>query len=132
MSEEIIEVYELELKNEPVKMKNADGVVLGYSLNELSGKERDKYLNTIAARTKTLPNGKSTVHNFEGMQADLLLRSMLRTTNEEGETLAVSVKLKKEEIQAWPARVQSSLFKRAQKLSGLNEEEKKEGEEGNE
>jgi hypothetical protein len=109
-----------------------DGKTTIYVLRELTGEQRDKYLNGTLARAKTDAEGKvAGVRDLTGYQAALLCLAMRRV--EGGEVvdgkLVKGTVLETEfpdpgMVQSWPSRVQSKLFKRAQKMSGINEEEK--------
>lgn len=83
-----------------------------YILRELTGDERDSWLQEMSARTGKHPDGSPKVKNFKGLQASLLKFCLL---TEEREKVGV------EKIQKWPARVQSKLFEKAQELSGLDQ-----------
>lgn len=105
--------FSLELEEIPIKIKDKNGTTLEYSLRELDGFERDKYLNSLSDRIRIDVNGKpSGVKNFDGLQASLLSKCLW---DAEGKLVPISV------VQKWPARVQSSLFEQAQKLSGLDD-----------
>lgn len=94
-----------------------------YVLIELTGAERDSYLNNVGNRLKTGVDGKPAgIKDFNGMQAFLVSLSLkcLETGN--------PVPVKINEIQQWPARVVKELFNKAKKLSALDED----GEEKNE
>ena len=117
--------FDLTLNSEEVELTTADGESLVYEIRELTGKERDKYLNTLSKRSRTLPDGTTKINNFDNLQADLLTRTMFAKTD--GKYEAVKV----DDLQAWPARVQGELFKLAQSLSGLDTKKDDEDDEGN-
>jgi hypothetical protein len=110
-------VFDLEREEQKVTISGKPFVLV-----ELSGEERDSYLNDIGGRMRT-ENGKPAgIKNFNGMQAFLVslsLRSM-----ETGEPIPVNIK----EIQKWPARLVSKLFDKAKALSALDEEQKEKNE----
>lgn len=116
--------FDLTLNSKEVELTTAEGLIQVYEIRELTGKERDKYLNTLSKRSRTLPDGTTKINNFDNLQADLLTRTMFARVD--GEFKAVDVN----DLQAWPARVQGELFKLAQSLSGLDTK-KDEDEEGN-
>ena len=94
-----------------------------YVLTELSGKERDDYLNDVGNRMRTNSEGKpSGIKNFSGMQGFLISLSL--KCMETGEPVPV----KMEEIQKWPTRLVSTLFDKAKELSALGEEEEEKNE----
>lgn len=107
-----------------------------YVLREVNGQARDLYLNNLAGRLKG-SGDTSTVRDFRDMQANLLSRCLYKKVTvdkedppskstpeqlERMEEIPVSV----EELRSWPARVQSLVFDRAQKLSGLDTEAEEE------
>ncbi|MHA1344988.1 MAG: hypothetical protein ACTSO3_01175 [Candidatus Heimdallarchaeaceae archaeon] len=90
-------------------------------LKELTGKDRNKYLNTMKSRVKVGEEGKKiTINSFDGMQSDLLGKSLF---HESGEAFSV------EEIENIPSSAQQTLFEEAAKLSGLDEKKDKEKDE---
>lgn len=104
------------LSRREVKIKLQDprtDRVTEYTLRELDGTERDKYLNNLASRMKVDKGGKPQgIKDFKDLQADLVSRSLV-----DGENTNVPIAL----IQRWPVHVQTELFKMAQKLSALEE-----------
>lgn len=111
--------FELKLKCIPVELNNSAGVPETYTLSELTGVQRDEYLNDTASRMKFDGQGKAQgVKDFKGMQAKLV--SLCLTKGSGGAPVTV------ETINTWPASVVSALFKEAQKLSGLEAEVPKE------
>lgn len=110
-------VFDLEREEQKVTISDKP-----YILVELSGEERDSYLNDIGNRMKT-ENGKPAgIKNFNGMQAFLVSLSL--KCMETGKPAPV----KQEEIQKWPARLVSKLFDKAKELSALDEgDEEKNG-----
>jgi hypothetical protein len=124
--------FDLQIAEVPVKLNGKDGKTTIYVLRELTGEQRDKYLNGTLARAKTDAEGKvAGVRDLTGYQAALLCLAMRRV--EGGEVvdgkLVKGTVLETEfpdpgMVQSWPSRVQGKLFKRAQKMSGINEEEK--------
>lgn len=122
--------FELELTKAPVKFKEPDtGNVVELALIELTGADRDKYLNTLPGRTGA-KSGR--ISNFSDMQLDLILRCLFYATHEkDADTLKVTVvtvsdKYPAAKIRKLPARVQMSLFTRIQKMSGLENDAKDE------
>ena len=100
----ILEMQDLILETEDGDKK--------YTLKELTGFDRNKYLNKMSSRAKMGDDGKTlTLKNFDGFQSDLLHISLYNDADE-----AVSV----EEIEAFPASTQQTLFEMSQKLSKLD------------
>lgn len=120
-----IETFDLALSEHPVRLldkKTKEPV--DYVIREMDGRQRDAYLNGVSKRTRTSAEGVTRVVNFDGLQGDLLTRCMYRVDTD---TL-----VKLEEVQSWPAKVQSKLFDKARELSALNKEEgEDEDKEGN-
>jgi len=110
-------VFDLEREEQKVTISGKK-----YIFVELSGEERDSYLNDIGGRMRT-ENGKPAgIKNFNGMHAFLISLSLKCV--ETGEPVPVNVK----EIQKWPARLVSKLFDSAKKLSALDEEDEEKNE----
>jgi len=104
--------FELELKECEIILVDDEGQEKTYMLKELTGKDRNKYLNKMTSRVKVGPNGKAMgIKSFDGMQSDLLKVSMF---HESGEPVTV------DEIESLPASTQQKLFDKAQELSGLD------------
>jgi len=92
-------------------LEDGNGQMIPCKLKEMTGKERDQYMNKIKNRTILNPDGKSgRIKDYNGMFSDLLVMCLYRN----GE------KMDEKEIQALPASTQSELFDEAQKLSRLN------------
>jgi hypothetical protein len=87
-------------------------------LRELSGTQRDKYLNNLGNRARTNKDGKVVgMKDFDGMQANLLTRCLYRVNTGNPDTA-----FKEGEVQAFPARIQSLLFDKAKELSGMDDD----------
>lgn len=117
MSEEVevsdVPVYDLEPTEFKFKLRNKDtGVVEDYTMRELLGNEREAYMNSIINKFEMTSNGRSRVKNFTGLQSGLLCRCVY---DAEGTLVPEKVLTK------WPSRLQSDLYKRAQKMSGMDE-----------
>lgn len=81
-------------------------------LRELTGADRNKYLNQMTSRVKIGKDGKAVgIKSFDGFQADLLGRCLYDENNE-----LVTV----EAIEELPSSTQALLFEKAQELSGLD------------
>jgi hypothetical protein len=100
----------LERKETEVVLESESGEKT-YTLRELSGKERNTYLNKMKNRAKVDSKGNTTITSFDGLQSDLLCLCFF---NDAGELVS------KEEIENLPASTQQDLFDEAQKLSGLD------------
>lgn len=103
-----------------VVLDGPDGEQKQWTLRELSGSERNKYLNKMTNRVKVGPGGATGIKSFDGFQSDLLCLCLV---DEDGKPVS------KEIIEDLPSKTQQVLFDKAQKLSGLDT--KKEDDEGN-
>jgi hypothetical protein len=112
--------FSLTRKKTSFELEVAEGNVLVYSIQEMTGGQRDAYFTHVGAKTKTSADGTVTgMKDFEGLYSNLLSKTVYDADN----------KLVPEStLQTWPATVQEQLFKVAQELNGLNKEddEKKE------
>jgi hypothetical protein len=105
----------LERKEIDVVLESDDGQETKYKLKELSGAERNKYLNKMTCRVKVGADGKAAgIKTFDGFQADLLGICLF---NENDEVVS------KESIENLPSSTQQILFEKAQSLSGLDNAE---------
>ena len=104
--------FSLVLKEVPVNITDAENVEQMHVLRELTGSQRDAYLNKMGTRMKFNEAGKTEgLSNYEGLQSGLLSLSL---RDENGELI------KDKTLQEWPASVLSDLFDVAQELSGLD------------
>lgn len=108
----------LTLEEFPVRITDRNGVTKDYKLVELTGLERDKWLNTMAARVKMSGDGKPQgISSFDDMQANLITKCLF---DAEGKTVPVAM------IRGWPAKVQQALFKKIEDMNGLSDAGKEE------
>jgi hypothetical protein len=110
--DEEVKVYDLVAETWPFKLRDhKTGELQDYHLKELVGLERDQYMNRVTKVTKVNADGRGgTISDFVGLYSGLLARCVVHTDTGKPET----------EIQRWPARMQEDLYKRAQRLSGLD------------
>lgn len=121
MSDQETKRFKLTLKQIPdIELETPEGDVIPCVIQELTGKLRDTYLNKLGKRVDPA-GGDTRVKDFEGLHADLLVRSLLKVTTEGLIPFTV------DEIQEFPAPVQAELFKMSKELSRLEEDEDKEG-----
>ena len=115
------EVLKLELEKKEIDViLTSDGVDKKFTLKELSGRDRNKYLNKMTNRVKIDGKGKALgIKTFDGFQSDLLQVSLF---DESGEAVTV------DEIEEMPSSTQLKLFEAAQKLSGLDNDEEADSE----
>lgn len=110
-------------KSRPVVMMGPDGGQARYTLSELTGAERDKYLNGVQARAKFVKGKAAGVTSYDGLMASLLV---LCLRDDAGKLLSLN------QVQAFPASTQAALFSAAQELNGMKEEGKKSDDEEDE
>lgn len=102
----------LKRKEVEVEMEGVDGKPVKYILREMSGGERDAYLNSVADRMKYAADGKvAGVKNFSGIQS-LLLSACLY--GPDGKMVEAK------DIELFPASTVGELFAMAQELNALN------------
>ncbi len=107
-----------------ITLKQLDGSVKHYELRELTGLERDDYLNSLKKMT-----GKDGVTNFDSLYSNLLKRSMFEVEKEPKEDgsfdpdgkILKETKLTNEHVQQWPAGTQKRLWNAARLLSKLDD-----------
>lgn len=103
----------LKKRVEPVEFELQDGSVLSARIEELSGKDRDQYLDEMN-KSMEFKNGEpARLKSFENVQALLLSRCLIKDGDDTRFTM--------EEIQEMPSSVVHTLFEAAQNLNGLSE-----------
>lgn len=118
--------FTLDLREYPVKFL-LNGESLVYYMREMTGQQRDEYLSALQKMmgSQVMSGGKvnpAAIKSFDGIEAELLTRVIFKDEkDDEGESKRV--KVSKKEIQGWPALVQHKLFLKAQKLTGLGDDE---------
>ncbi len=94
-----------------IKIKTKEGMQK-YRMVEMSGEERDDYLDQMRDRFEITDDGKvGAIGSFKGHQTDLINRCI--RTDEGGKVAAGTV-------EGWPASTQQGLFDLAQKINGLD------------
>lgn len=106
MSDDILELSTNTLQEFKFRLNGEDHV-----LRELTGKERDAYVSKSVGRVKTDNKGVTQSANMDGFQADLIQLSLHKKSDDS--TYPIDL------IKGWPASVQSTLYKKARRLSGL-------------
>lgn len=113
MSEEI-KKFSLRRKQTKIVMENADGLEQEYSIRELSGRERELYLDKVSAKIKYDENGKAIgMTSYDGMHSSLLSKCLF---DEKGKNVP------EETIMEYPSSVVGEIFKIAQEINALGEE----------
>ena len=107
------------LKSVPIELEQKDGTVKSYTLKELTGEDRDIYLDSMKDRFKYSPDGNvSAVTNFKGLHNSLLKMGLV--DDETGKLVT------EEELKKLPSTTTTALFDEATKLSALDKDAKKE------
>lgn len=101
--------FNLSLAEEPVEL---DGKA--YTLRELSGKGRERYINLQLAAS----DGGDKVTSVDGLVCGLVSLTLVD---------AAGVPVPQKVIEAWPSRVVDSLAEKARELSGLDSVEEGNG-----
>lgn len=121
--------FHLVVKATPVRLIRKDGVKVMCAILELTGEQRDEYLNEVKKRTEIRADGKAAIKDFKGMHASLLKRALVRVKfandddpDVETMTILPNGAFTEEQIQKdIPSSTQSALFEEAQRLSALGE-----------
>lgn len=100
--------FSLERKEVPVILDGKN-----YKLKELTGKQRDLFLDNIGKRVNFVAGKAAGMKNYKGLQSFLVSLCLCDENNEP---------VTEDTIQDYPASAQSALFKAAQELNGLNDE----------
>ena len=107
-------VFSVDLQEQEVTLNGADGSSLECVIRELTGEERDSYLDGMAKRFKFGAKGEvQGVGNFKGLHMDLLRLCLIDTATKKPVT--------NEFLKAMPSSTMSALFKVAQELSALDQ-----------
>lgn len=94
----------------PLNLKAKDGSMIEYTINELPGGERDKYMDVLNGRQVVGKDGVARLRSFDGLQAELITRCV---KDKAGRSVAAAV------VQGWPSHVQERVFKRCQEINEL-------------
>ena len=102
------------LEEQKVKLDSGGGVVKEYTLKELTGPQREDFLDNLGTRLRYGDNGKPQgLKKHRGLQASLLKMCLYG----DDEKLVA-----KDFLDTLPTRTIEGLFKAAQTISGLNED----------
>jgi hypothetical protein len=100
-----------------------------FALVELSGKERDKYTQSMSKRMRYNAKGQPAgLKSFDGLQASLLMKTLHRaeldrTNTDDVKVVEIHDLVSQEEIQGWGSKMQTELFQDAQELCGMDDDE---------
>jgi hypothetical protein len=103
--------FDLTLEEQSIKLKGKDGVSRDYILKELTGFQRDKYLESESPK---MDAARRSVKNFTDVQASLIAKCLF----EVGQAEPVPLK----DIRDYPSRVQHRLYKMCLEINGFGEE----------
>lgn len=104
--------FQLKLKEESVEITDVKDETKIYVIRELSGAQRDSFLNDMGGRMKFTAAGKMQgLSDYTDLQTGFLALCLY---DEVGELVALEI------LREYPASVLSDLFEIAQKLSGLD------------
>lgn len=104
--------FELKLREESVEIVDVKDATKIYVIRELSGAQRDAFLNDMGGRMKFTAAGKMEgLSDYTDLQTGFLALCLY---DETGESVALEI------LREYPASVLSGLFEIAQKLSGLD------------
>lgn len=121
--------FSLSIRTRPLQLDIPGEGVVDCELRELTGKQRDAYMNVIGKRAKIGPDKKPTgmLSDFEGIESGLVADSLRRV-----EPIIVDDKpvntFEQSFIQSWPSSVITKLADLVREMSGLDDE----GDEGDE
>jgi len=113
--------FTLKLETIFVNLEGTDGAMHRWQLQELTGENRDKYMNIIAGKVKyNAKTGKQAgLSSVDGLQSGLLKDAMWHTKEERKPT--------DEEMAKWPNRVLEALGEWVVEKSGLGDGEDEKG-----
>ena len=107
--------FSLHREEIPVILMTEDGTEKAYILREMSGRDRDAYLTKMGGKFKFNTKGKVIgVKSFDGLQAALLAKCLF---DEDDKLVHI------DKIQGFPTITQGKLFKEAQTLNALEDDE---------
>lgn len=111
--------FSLELASVPVTI-SAKGTKIVYKLKELTGGQRDTYLNAFDLDVEIV-DGKPKIKSSEGFKTFPAVDFLAMCLYDENDKL-----VGKEKIETYPSRVVSKLHTAALKLSGLDKDSEEE------
>lgn len=106
------------------------GAARGHVLRELTGTQRDEFLNTMSGRMKVGPDGNPVgISDFRGLRSALISRCLFEAELEDdpdtGETRvgkvaerAVSAAV----VNGYPSSTQEALYEECQRINGLTKD----------
>jgi hypothetical protein len=110
-------------KSQPVELELAEGELLLYAIKEMTGAQRDEYLNKVTQKTTRDASGEVVgMKDYKGLYSTLLSFCLYD---------ADSKLIPESKIQEWPDTAQKALFDIAIELNGLKAKKADEGSEKN-
>lgn len=112
-NDDVLEITLIRIE-ETIRVRKEDGTLAEYKIKEMTGTDRDKYLNSMSGKMKTDSTGKATgVRDFTGIMTSLIARCLF---DEIGKPVSDSF------ISSWPSSAQKKVFERCQAINGLGDE----------
>jgi hypothetical protein len=110
-------------KSQPVELELAEGELVRYAIKEMTGAQRDEYLNKVTQKTTRDASGEVVgMKDYKGLYSTLLSFCLYD---------ADSKLIPESKIQEWPDTAQKALFDIAIELNGLKAKKADEGSEKN-
>ncbi len=107
------EILSLIAESVEVKIKDMSGQVQTYTLRDISGDERDAYIDMQVARLRYGPDGTpGGIKSMAGLMAKLVSLCLYDPTGK---------RVDEKEVKKFPSALQSVLFQKAKTLCGLDD-----------
>lgn len=106
-------------REERITLQGADGREEDYLVREMTGPDRDAYLQDMLNRTKRNPDGTTSITQAGNLQSFLVSKCLYSTTVKTADGQPARVTM--QEINLWPVTVLDAVFKLCQEVSGLDE-----------
>lgn len=108
---DIVQRISILRKSQPVDLEVEEGSVVRYFVKEMSGAQRDEYLNKTAQKSRLDANGEVVgLKDYKGLYSNLLAFCLY----DDGGKLVPESK-----IQEWPDAAQRALYEMANELNGM-------------
>jgi hypothetical protein len=108
-------IFELVLKEKPIKLKGGDGFIKNYVIREFDGLGRDKYQEEVQKKVFKEEDGKS-LYSTTGLAAFLLSQTLFEVTDGGAGRRPIPLS----DIQSFPPIVVDALGAEAKILCGLD------------
>ena len=105
--------YSKSLQEIPIELENDNGEVECYILRELTGPQREEYVDTCTKRVRRNPDGSVRGMDSKGLETLLISMSLYDSSGDN---------VKVEEMKNWPSSLINGLYDDAARLSGLSKE----------